>query len=571
MIRRWLRAGLLLALAAPASLASAEQIRRFDVEIALAGDDSFTVTETIDYDFGNERRRGIYREIRIAYGRGQAADYHIALELESVTDAAGNPRPTAVTSSGGLRRIRIGDPDRQVSGVQTYRIRYRVRRGLLWFDSHDELYWNVTGNDWKIPVAGAAATVRLPEGVRADDVRSACFTGPQGAIESACSLSTRADRLRVVADRSMGPGEGLTLVVGLAKGILSEPTSWQKTRERLSDYVSVWSLLPFATLAAMLYLWRRHGRDPASRAAVPVRYEPPEGLTPAEVGTLLDEKADIDDITATILDLAVRGYLEIEELPSSFFLFLSNRDYQLRRLRHLDAGAREHEKELVGGLFSGSDRVKISGLKNKFHTRLPEIRKALYHQLSRQHGFFPASPDRVRHFWRVGGFVVMGLAFVCLSLQLLAVRSALPVVLAGGIVVLFSGAMPRRTRKGRRAYEEILGFREFLTRVDADRLERSGGRSAGRFEQVLPYAVVLGVADQWADAFADVYTEPPSWYHGTGRGHFAPREFVSDLGHGLSTVGQTLQSKPSGSGSSGLGGGGGFSGGGFGGGGGGSW
>ena len=134
------------------------------------------------------------------------------------------------------------------------------------------------------------------------------------------------------------------------------------------------------------------------------------------------------------------------------------------------------------------------------------------------------------------------------------------------------GHRRRRTRRGRRAYEEILGFKEFVERVDADRLQRMGGRSVGQFEKVLPYAIVLGVADRWADAFADLYTEPPSWYR-SSRYHdgFAPRLFVSDLGRSLQTMGQTMRSAPrsSGSGSSGFSGG--FSGGGFGGGGGGSW
>jgi uncharacterized membrane protein len=152
------------------------------------------------------------------------------------------------------------------------------------------------------------------------------------------------------------------------------------------------------------------------------------------------------------------------------------------------------------------------------------------------------------------------------------------VLSCAAIVFVFSPHMPRRTRKGRRAYEEILGFQEFMSRVDKDRLERMGGRTAEHFERCLPYAVVLGVADQWADAFADIYTEPPDWYHSPGTGmRFTPRHFVSDVGNSLRTMEQTFASQPKGSGSTGwssggaFSGGGGFSGGGFGGGGGGSW
>jgi uncharacterized membrane protein len=182
------------------------------------------------------------------------------------------------------------------------------------------------------------------------------------------------------------------------------------------------------------------------------------------------------------------------------------------------------------------------------------------------------SPDRVRKGYAIAGAILLGLGVVIFA----ALSRAVPgsaLFACGGIALLFSRIMPRRTRRGRKAYDQILGFKEFVERVDADRLERMGGRSVDRFEKVLPYAIVLGVADQWADAFAGIYTEPPSWYHSPRYGAgFAPRLFVSDLGRSLGTMGQTMSSAPrsSGSGSSGFGGGG-FSGGGFGGGGGGSW
>ncbi|MFQ5457145.1 MAG: DUF2207 domain-containing protein, partial [Myxococcota bacterium] len=140
----------------------------------------------------------------------------------------------------------------------------------------------------------------------------------------------------------------------------------------------------------------------------------------------------------------------------------------------------------------------------------------------------------------------------------------------GALIAVFSPFMPRRTARGKRAQAEILGFREFVERVDADRLDRMGGRTAGNFEKVLPFAIVLGVADAWADAFADLYRQPPAWYVGPRHGAFNPRVFVGDLGQSLKTIGATMASSPRGSGGSGMAGGG-SSGGGFGGGGGGSW
>lgn len=220
-------------------------------------------------------------------------------------------------------------------------------------------------------------------------------------------------------------------------------------------------------------------------------------------------------------------------------------------------------------LFADGDRVLVSSLKNQFYECLPELKAALYEQVSRGDRLFPTSPEKVRQKWAavgVAGLAAGGLAFF------LDFGPAIPIGLAGAIVLGFAPAMPRRTRRGRKVYEQIRGFQEFVERVDRDRLERLGRLDPSRFEALLPFAIVLGVADQWADAFADIYTESPSWYVGAHRGAFLPRVFVSDLGRSLDTMGQSFRSKPSqgGSGSSGFGGGG-FGGGGFGGGGGGSW
>jgi uncharacterized membrane protein len=305
-------------------------------------------------------------------------------------------------------------------------------------------------------------------------------------------------------------------------------------------------------------------------AAVAVRYEPPEGLSPAEVGTVLDERADLVDVSATLLDLAVRGYLRIEEIEGAGFLFLRDQDWRLVKLRDGE-GLRPHERILFDRLFAAAESVTVSSLRNRFYAHLPAVREAIYAAVCREDRFFPTSPEKVRRAWAaagVGALVIGG--FVLFSGAALAPGAAL--ALSGLFVLLFSRAMPRRTRRGREVYEQIRGFQEFVARVDEDRLERFGGRTAERFERVLPYALVLGAADAWADAFGDLYTEPPRWYVGRGGAPFRTRSFVSQLGSSLTSMGQAMASAPrsAGSGRSGFGGGG-FSGGGFGGGGARSW
>jgi hypothetical protein len=541
----------------------------WDTELYLEREDAFAVVERIRWDFEGEARHGIIRDIPIAYGRGRAADYRIRIDDVEVTDGAGAPRRFRSRRSGDQLELKIGDPDVTVRGVEEYVIRYRVRRGLLFFDSHDELYWNAIGDAVLVPIVAASTTVYLPDGAAPEAIERACFTGPLGSVEQACSVRAGVAALAFRAERPLAPREGFSVVVGLPKGVVREPSRAERWLARARDYLSVWAALPVLALGVLLGLWRTQGRDPAGGAAVPVRYEPPAGLSPAEVGTVLDERVDLVDITATLLDLAVHGHLRIEEAESSGFLFLRSQDFRLVKLSA--AGSlRPHEALLLERLFGSGDTVLVSSLKNRFHAHLPAIRAAVDRAVSRDGRFFPASPESVRR--RYAGVGMAGLIGGIAALFANAPpQAAGAVAFTGGMVLAFAPVMPRRTPRGRAVYEEILGFREFLSRVERDRLERSGGRTAERFERVLPFALVLGAADAWADAFDGIYQEPPRWYVGRTPGPFRTRAFVDGLGQSLGAIGAALASTPrGGSGRSGLGGGG-FSGGGFGGGGARSW
>ncbi len=551
--------------------ALAEQIERYDVDVFLSASDRVTVEERILYDFGREQKHGIERWIPTRYGRGYSADYRIALEVESVTDASGAKLRVSERRDGPNLVLRIGDPDVTVSGVREYRIRYAVRRGFLWLKDHDEFYWNATGNEWSIPIAAASVRVYLP-GSDSSRVKALCFTGSQGSVASDCAIEHGSGSLGFATTQPLGAREGLTLVVALPKGVLPEPSPLAKWWGRASDFLSGWLLVPLAAFGAMFSLWWRGGRDPASlNAAIAVRYAPPEGLAPAEVGTLIDERVDVSDVTATIVDLAVHGFLRIREEESRQLLLFTQRDYVLEKLREPE-GRKPFEVRLMQRLFALGGEVRVSELRNKFYRDLPEIQTSIYDGLSGESAHFAGNPEQLKTRWSVFAGIVMalGVGAMLISEQALVLGSF---IAAGLIVLAFGRAMPRRTARGRRALDEIHGFKEFLGRVDRDRLEREGAHTKERFEAVLPYAIVLGCADAWGDAFADIYDQPPEWYASPryGRG-FTPRLFVSDMGQGLSTIGSAMTEAPrsSGSGSSGFGGGG-FSGGGFGGGGGRSW
>lgn len=566
-------ASALLAVALAPGAALGETIRDFSADLFLERSGAFSVVERIRYDFEGAERHGIYREIPIRGGEGFGDAISIAIDVEGVTDEVGGERPYALERGGGRVQLRIGDPEVTLSGLHEYRIRYRVRRAFRFLEDRDELAWNVTGNEWQVPIERAAARVYLPETARADDVAIRCYRGRYGSRATGCVARAEGSTTGFEA-AGLAPAEGLTIAVALPKGALEEPSRFARWVEWMIDHGGLWLLAPFVTFLLCFWLWRSVGADPRSADAIPVRYEPPEGLSPAEVGTLLDERADLSDVSATLLDLAVRGYLEIQEVESARFLILTAKDYVLKKRRDADAALRPHERAFHAALFRARDAVRVSSLRYKFHAQVEEIRALVYAGLSGSGGCFGASPETTRRRYR-GAAIGIGVLAIGAGGAALIPPFALGCgMTCAAIVALFGPAMPRRTQRGRKLYEEILGYREFLLRVDRDRLERLGGRTTDRFEKGLAYAIVLGAADAWADAFSDLYTKPPDWFRSDGFGSgFGSRDFVSSVGRSLHTMGRTLAESPPSSGGSGggSGGGGGFSGGGSGGGGGGSW
>ena len=593
MFKRWC---LLLATVGLLTVSASAQfispyIADYQVEIDLHRDSTLTVTETIVVNFGQVLRHGIYRKIPFRYRRsvkGVPAAYNIRIRLISVTDERGEPYPVKAWRDGGYIFWRIGDPNRYVSGVKTYKITYSVARAINFFDDHDELYWNATGNEWEWDIAKAHCAVNLPQGVDMGKVKATFYTGRFGSREQKGRMWLEGNRWHFET-LNLRQGEGLTIVVGLPKGVLQSPSAVKTAIWFLADNwgVVVAILLPLIAFAVMFHRYWRYGRDPIWRESIVVQYHPPDNLTPAEVGVLLDERADNIDIVATVIDLAVRGYLKIREVESERLLFLKRTDYEFVFLRDDNLGLKEHEKAVWDGLrqrlgIDGTARpIRLSDLKEKFYLYLQEAKSALYESLARD-GYFSANPSKVRSIYLgLGIFVGIAAFFVGMFLAENNLPSGLALggsgLLTGLIIAAFAPAMPRKTHKGAKVLWHILGFREFIQRVERDRLERMLQEDPNLFDKVLPYALVFGIADEWAEKFEGLLRRPPGWYESDRwtPTTFNTRVFVHSLGDSVSSMKSVFPSSPSrssgaGGGGSGFGGGG-FSGGGFGGGGGGGW
>jgi len=354
-------------------------------------------------------------------------------------------------------------------------------------------------------------------------------------------------------------------------------------------------------VAALVYRWWVAGRDRwfgdmyyvhdnppeetkplFSRETIVVEYQPPEvqrgrRLRPAEIGLLLDERADTLDVSATIVDLAVRRHIVIRELPKGgiFGLFRSQ-DYELAR--DAEAGESDRRDELLGyehrlvdALFDGGSSVKLSELKDKFHEDLARVKSDLYDESVKILKLFPWNPETVRLVYRAAGAgVALGGALITFVLGTAfgAGLAGIPVVLGGIALLALAYLMPRRTAQGRLLYRRCLGFRLYMTKAEKER--QAFAERANLFEEYLPYAIVYGCVTKWAKAFEGLGLEGRGvgWYVGA-RG-FVPVQFAESLRDFSSSVSGVMASTPGSSGGSGFGGGG-SSGGGVGGGGGGSW
>lgn len=556
--------------AAPLAAQRSLTIDRFDAKIIVLPDGRIDVTETITATFTGSWN-GIYRKVPIDYRTGQGFNWSIGVKLISATDDQGRALRTEQSRESHFLKFKMWVPG-ATNATRTIVLHYTATNALRFFEEHDELYWNATGDEWDVALGDVTAVVTLPEG--AAGIRSSAFNGVYGSTAKEAVIETAGRTIRFSMPRKLEYREGLTVVIGWDKGLIPEPTAADRI---LAFLAANWPMaIPIPVFLGMFLLWHTRGRDPRRRP-ITVQYEPPAGFTPAEAGTITDESVDMRDITATLVDLAVRGYLRIEEREEKKVLgiFGGGTDYWFHRTRPSGewAALAPHEQGVLQGIFSGGGEVvQLSDLVNEFYQELGGIKSGVMQQLV-THGTYRSRPDLVRAAW-VGGGVAVGvlIGIIGSALGVPLGFTPVPFVVAGIctaiIVMAFGYNMPARTEAGTRSLEQVLGFQEFLTRVDSDRFARVV-KTPEMFERFLPYAMAFGVEKQWSKAFKDIFTQSPTWYVGGQAGMFNAALFSHSLSTMTSQASSAMSSQPRSSSGSGFSGGGSSGGGGGGGGGGG--
>ena len=552
-----------------ASLAD-ERILSFHSDVRVFDDGMIEVTETIKVRAeGQQIRRGIYRDFPVDYEDRLGNSYRIKLEPQAVL-RNGQPEAFHTVRSGRDVRTYFGSSRRFIeSGEHTYEFRYRANRILGFVEQHDEIYWNVTGNSWAFPIDEASATIRLEFDAPRDDLLVEGYTGLLGSkAQDYGRFLDDAGSVQFRANSPLPPSHGLTVVVGWPKGYVAEPTLADRIGWLLKDNRNLLAALGGFLLLLMYYIpmWRKHGKDPEEGVII-TRYKPPKGFSPASLRYIRQMYYDDKVMTAAIVNLAVKGYLEIK-----------NED-DTHSLKKLDAAGAQAalaagEKELYDALFAEDNEVT---LENENHEVLGGARAAHKESLKQ---------DYKQHYFRTNGLLNIPPIIIVIVSMLVAMKIGNgPTPFVIGTIVLsfvtmafFAIIMKRPTMRGRKLLDQMRGFSDYLEIAEKEELNLRNPpeKTPALFEVMLPYALALGVEQAWSEKFADVLAAirnpdggaySPSWYHGSWNTSNLSKT-TSNLSSGLNSA---IGSSVSAPGSSSGGGGGGSSGGGGGGGGGGGW
>lgn len=567
---------LLLLIACAATANADERILRFHSDIVINSDGWIDVTETITVRAEHNRiRRGIFRDLPTEY-YDKKGNTNIAwirplavLRNDRVEDFH------QINVDNGIR-VYFGHRDRNIDlGVHTYQFRYRADRMLGFFEMHDEIYWNVTGFEWAFPIDAASATVSFGFDVDAGDIKFEAYTGGYGSIRQEYTAAVNANSsVDFAANNPLSAVNGLTIVVGWPKGLVQEPTRLTRVRWLLRDNPSPIAVLVGLLLLWIYYLpmWWKFGKDP-DEGLIVTRYEPPAGFSPAALRYVRQMHYDNKVMTAAIVNLAVKGYIEIETTPTR------------HTLRRKEAGDNApeltpDEKKLYDGLFVRREFITLS---DASHGVLGAAKTA--HRESLQKNF------KNRYFETNFVMNLPGLVIIVASLVIaLKMGHGSAIVALCGIVAMlltivwFALIMRRPTYQGRKLLDQMLGFREYIEVAEKDELNLRNPpkKTPQLFERYLPYALALGIDQAWSEKFSQVLAAvknpdggqwQPVWY----AGNWDSSRLVSNtdtLSSGLNSAIASSMTPPSSTGDSGFssgGGGGGFSGGGGGGGGGGGW
>jgi uncharacterized membrane protein YgcG len=476
-------------------------------------------------------------------------------------------------------------------GVYKYEITYTTDYQLKFLDDVDELYWNVTGNEWVFEIGNSTCKIHFPEGSKI--VQNACYTGAYGATTSECDAEILNDSTILFTLKfGLKSNEGFTIGVGLQKGVLKSPSQVELFIKLLKENVPVGAML-LVFISILLwnsYWWFKVGKDPKGGVIIP-RFEPPTGMSPADVGFIAEQNFIPELFSAALIDCSVRGEMDI--IPSEEGSIFKKTVYSFgtgTRIRSEDSKTYEWYN------FDAESLIGLKIISGKYNSKIASVLNGLERHLqSRWQGDHEYKSSGNKNMFRlnikytsfgiillflsfIGGIVMIPKYFSISTMIIIAVLFVAAII----VQVVFARWLKAYTIEGRKKLDEIEGFKMYLSTAEAHVYDQLNPpeMTLQLFEKYLPYAIALGVENRWSEKFESIISSAiqkgdyqPSYYRG---GNFTSVHQFGNFAHtvssGLSSTISSASTPPSssGGGSSGSGGGG-SSGGGGGGGGGGGW
>ena len=579
-----------------------DRILKFHSDIIIQTNGKILVTESITvyngdgentpgYDrysfaFNNDIKKGILREFPTSYEDTSGFWATTGFKIKGIYKN-GISEPYTTESLNNGTRIRIGNKDVDLApGEYNYQVQYETERQLIFHEDKDELYWNVNGNGWAFTADTVSCLVQFPEGAVIKEYT--CYTGPQGSTATVCEGSQEENNIVYFTTiEKLNSYDGLTIAVAVGKGVLIPPSSFNK----LSAFLRANYIIPLLSgflLALVIYyffIWYRKGRDPG-RGIIYPRFSPPEGLTPADVGYIIEQEYGSHLFAAALVDCAVKKQLVIDVTREG--LIIKSNVYNFNRPEKLPNVLKV--KDIYG--FSLETLYGEKAQKGKYNSTLRSCYLALHNTLKERFLIQRGKKNKWYGLFALNkGYVTIGFIMfiiaVFLGFQFLVVHPSLKLLTITAIFLvamlivqmIFSRIMSAYSVRGRDVADHLLGFKMYLQQAEQRVYNELAPpeRSLDLFEKYLPYAIALKVENDWASKFdnimqkalADGYRPAYySMYHGS-MSNFSMSDMSRGISSGLSNTVSSASTPPSSS--SGGSSGGGSSGGGGGGGGGGGW
>jgi len=561
------------------SIDSSERIIDYYSKIIVSKDSSLDVTEEITVRVNNENiKRGIYRDFPTKYKGPYGFRENVGFEILEIKkqnldkELSLKTEPYRTESVINGVRIYIGDENIILDpGVYKYSIRYKTTFQLADLENSDQLYWNVTGNGWFFPIDNVRAEIILPGSYSKSALSLEGYQGLEGSTErnNSFEVSKKGETtiIKTSASRRLLQNEGFTVKINFPKGEIDYPLGYTGQFRILRDNLDI-PILLFGTILFLfycIYTRLRYGRDPIKQTVIP-RFEPPKDFSPAGINFFVNKGFTNKSLTASIINLAIKGYLKIKEIENRILVF-EWKEFEIEKLKEPDDTLPEEEKYILDSLFSNTATYRFKKEYNsvfalivrqftaklnniyfkkfyKFNTKFI-ILGALIFLLTFLIGFILSGFDFISYFTVIfisvfytsfGSiliylitkakniflkilyiffYVSLTTFFALMTLVSIFISSMLinltfyPGILAflnAFVFSIFIYLIQQMTQDGSRISSEIEGFRMYLMAAEAEDIKvinKEHPKTLDLFQKYLPYAIALDVETEWTSQFED--------------------------------------------------------------------